>query len=64
MEHQQPSSDMRKEFEELRNLMIKKGAKYPPEPPAKVREWMKSQGLNVAEWLVRQAGRARLASHC
>lgn len=44
---QQPG-DMRTQFEKLRDLMISKGAKYPPEPPAKVREWMRSQGMKVS----------------
>lgn len=49
IETQQPRSQLRREFERLRELMIEKGAKYPPDPPAKVREWAKSQGLKVAE---------------
>lgn len=40
---------MRTKYEELRDLMIAKGAKYPPDPPAEVRQWMKSQGMHVAE---------------
>jgi hypothetical protein len=40
---------MRSKYEELRDLMIAKGAKYPPDPPAQVRQWMKSQGMHVAE---------------
>lgn len=36
-------------FDQLRQLMISKGAKFPAEPPAKMREWMKSQGMPVAE---------------
>jgi uncharacterized protein len=46
---QQPGSEMRRKFEALRDVMITKGAKFPADPPAKVREWMKSQGMKVAE---------------
>ena len=47
IESQQPG-EMRTQFEKLRDLMISKGAKYPPDPPAKVREWMRSQGMKVS----------------
>lgn len=32
------------QFKQLRQLMIEKGAKFPPDPPAKVREQMQEQG--------------------
>src|SRR5690606_18984078 len=44
IESQQPG-EMRTQFEKLRDLMISKGAKYPPDPPAEVRKWMRSQGM-------------------
>ncbi len=47
IDSQQPG-EMRTRFEKLRDLMISKGAKYPPDPPAKVREWMRSQGMKVS----------------
>jgi hypothetical protein len=46
---QQPDSALRRRFEDLRDLMISKGAKWPPDPPDKVRAWRKAQGLRVAE---------------
>lgn len=42
IDSQQPG-EMRTQFEKLRDLMISKGAKYPPDPPATVREQMKAQ---------------------
>jgi hypothetical protein len=45
----QQDGPMRRQSEALRELMIAKGAKFPPDPPEKVRAWMKSQGLWVAE---------------
>jgi hypothetical protein len=49
IEGQQPGSAMRRQFEELRERMIIHGAKFPPDPPEKVRAWMKTQGMEVAE---------------
>jgi hypothetical protein len=49
MERQQPGSPMRRQFEELRERMIVHGAQFPPDPPEKVRAWMKTQGMEVAE---------------
>jgi hypothetical protein len=49
IEHQQPGSPLRHQFEQLRDRMIAQGAKFPPDPPAKVRAWMKTQGMEVAE---------------
>jgi hypothetical protein len=45
----QQGSDMRREFEELREFMANLGAKFPADDSATVRAWMKSQGLKVAE---------------
>jgi ankyrin repeat protein len=42
-------SPLRPGFEEVRDLMIAKGAVFPPDPPDKVRAWMKSKGMKVAE---------------
>jgi len=36
------------QFEQLRDLMIAKGAKWPPDPPDVVRERMRAQGLQPA----------------
>jgi ankyrin repeat protein len=47
IESQQPG-EMRTQFEKLRDLMISKGAKYPPDPPAEVRKWMRAQGMKVS----------------
>lgn len=49
IESQQPGSPMRRDFERLRDRMIVRGAKFPPDPPEKVRAWMKTQGMRVAE---------------
>lgn len=49
LERQQPNSDMYKKFAQLRDLMIQKGAKFPPDSPEKMRAWMKAQGMKVAE---------------
>jgi ankyrin repeat protein len=49
IQRQQPDSALRRRFEDLRDLMISKGAKWPPDPPDKVRAWRKAQGLRVAE---------------
>ena len=46
IEDLQPS-ELRTQFEQLRDLMISKGAKFPPDPPVKVREWMREQGMEV-----------------
>lgn len=40
---------LRAGFERLRDLMVAQGEKWPPDPPDKVREQMKAQGLKVAE---------------
>ena len=40
-------SPLRTQFEELRDLMIAKGAKWPPDPPEVVRDWMRRQGMKV-----------------
>ncbi|QDI05933.1 ankyrin repeat domain-containing protein [Xanthomonas cerealis pv. cerealis] len=48
-ETDQANNKLRADFERLRDLMIAKGAQFPAEPPAKVRERMKAQGLEVAE---------------
>jgi hypothetical protein len=45
----QAEGPMRRQFEELRDLMIAKGAHFPPDPPEKVRAWMKTQGMRVSE---------------
>lgn len=39
----------RADLEQLRDLMIARGAKWPPDDPATVREKRKAQGLEVAE---------------
>ncbi|HKU45017.1 MAG TPA: ankyrin repeat domain-containing protein [Polyangiales bacterium] len=44
-----PETDMHRRFAELRELMIERGAKFPPDSPEQVRAWMKSQGIRVAE---------------
>ena len=44
---QQPGP-LRTKFEQLRDLMIQKGAKFPPDPPEVVRERMRAQGLKPA----------------
>jgi hypothetical protein len=49
IEGQQPGSPMRRDFEHLRDRMIARGAKFPPDPPDKVRAWMKMQGMVVVE---------------
>jgi uncharacterized protein len=49
IDRQQEGSPKRREFESLRDLIIAKGAKWPPDPPEQVRAWMKSQGMRVAE---------------
>ena len=46
---QQPGSPMRRDFERLRDRMIVHGVKFPPDPPDKVRAWMKTQGMRVAK---------------
>lgn len=42
---QQPGSPVRRGFERVRELMIKRGAKFPPDSPELVREQMRRQGL-------------------
>ena len=49
------SGPMLDRFEELRALLIKKGVRFPPDPPEVVREQMRRQGLRV----VVPAGRER-----
>ena len=49
IESQQLGSPMRRDLEGLRDRMIAHGAKFPPDPPEKVRAWMKTQGMEVAE---------------
>ena len=44
----QAPGPMRTRFEELRDLMIAKGAKWPPDPPEVVRDHMRAQGLKPA----------------
>ena len=44
----QAPGPMRTRFEELRDLMIEKGAKWPPDPPDVVRDHMRAQGLKPA----------------
>lgn len=44
---QQPGP-LRTKFEQLRDLMIQKGAKFPPDPPEVVRDRMRAQGLKPA----------------
>jgi ankyrin repeat protein len=46
---QQLGSPLRQQLEDLRDRMSAHGAKFPPDPPAKVRAWMKTQGMEVAE---------------
>ena len=47
IERQAPGP-VRSQFEALRTLMIKKGVKFPPDPPEVVREQMRSKGLKPA----------------
>jgi hypothetical protein len=49
LERERPDSPLRRRFEDLRDFIVSKGAKWPPDPPDKVRAWRKSQGLEVAE---------------
>jgi ankyrin repeat protein len=49
IERQQPGSALRRRFDDLRDFIVSKGAKWPPDPPDKVRAWRKSRGLEVAE---------------
>ena len=39
---------LRPKYEQLRDLMIQKGAKWPPDPPEVVRDRMRAQGLEPA----------------
>jgi len=47
IDRQQPGP-LRTKFEQLRDLMIQKGAKFPPDPPEVVRDRMRAQGLKPA----------------
>ena len=47
IQDQQPGP-LRSKFEQLRDLMIQKGAKFPPDPPEVVRDRMRAQGLKPA----------------
>src|SRR5690625_594262 len=47
IESQQPGSPLRLDYERLRDRMIEKGAKYPPDPPKVVRAWARAQGLDM-----------------
>lgn len=47
MSRMQPGTEKFQKFDRLRALMISKGAKFPAEPPAKMRVLMKSQGINL-----------------
>lgn len=47
IEDQRPGP-LRTQFEQLRDLMIAKGAKWPPDPPEVVREQMRAKGLTPA----------------
>lgn len=49
IERQQPDSAMRRRFEDLRDFIVARGAKWPPEHPDKVMAWRKAHGLRVAE---------------
>lgn len=42
-------SALRHRFEDLRDFIVAKGAKWPPDPPDEVRAWRKTQGLEVVE---------------
>lgn len=42
-------SALRRRFEDLRDFIVSKGAKWPPDDPDDVMAWRKSQGLPVAE---------------
>ena len=43
------TNKLRAHFERLRDLMVARGVKWPPEPPESVRAQRKAQGLEVAE---------------
>lgn len=45
IDRQQPGSDMRQDYERLRDLMIEKGAKHPPEGAEEVRQRAQRQGF-------------------
>ena len=50
LQHMSPEpSPFRKKMENLRDMLIARGAKWPPDPPAVVREQMKAKGMKVAE---------------
>lgn len=44
-----PGTDMHRKFEEVRDYMVRQGAKFPADDAKTVRAWMKSQGMRVAE---------------
>lgn len=45
----QPGTGLRLEYERLRQRMIEKGAKYPPDPPKQVRAWARAQGYDMVQ---------------
>src|SRR5690625_1762363 len=47
IDFQQPGSPLRLDYERLRDRMIEKGAKYPPDPPKVVRAWARAQGMDM-----------------
>src|SRR5690625_2092163 len=47
IDFQQPGSLLRLDYERLRDRMIEKGAKYPPDPPKVVRAWARAQGMDM-----------------
>jgi hypothetical protein len=49
IERQQPDSALRHRFEDLRDFIISKGAKWPPDHPDRVMAWRKANGMRVAE---------------
>lgn len=48
LQRMRPDHAIYKQFELLRDLMIARGAKWPPDPPEVVRERMRAQGLTPA----------------
>jgi ankyrin repeat protein len=49
LERERPDSALRRRFEELRDFIVSKGAKWPPDHPDTVIAWRKANGLRVAE---------------
>src|SRR5690625_5045732 len=47
IDFQQPGSPLRLDYERLRDRMIEKGAKYPPDPPRVVRAWARARGMDM-----------------